>query len=112
MDFILQDNFGKAIAVIEYNTKRDTQDQFDRLLEYYQRIISLSSQKNSELQLIRQLKQFWNEESNLEIRIYRKMKAWEERHPILGIIVCAVLGGILVSMLTEIILEAILPFAV
>jgi hypothetical protein len=51
---------------------------------------------------------FWDIESNLEIKIYRKMKKWERRHPITGIILCAVLAEIFISLMAEIILEAII----
>lgn len=51
---------------------------------------------------------FWNKESNWEQKLYGKMKKWEGRHPILGIVLCTILGGILISLIAGIILEAIM----
>lgn len=51
---------------------------------------------------------FWDRESELEQKIYKNMKKWETRHPIMGIIFCTILGGILISLMAGIILEAIM----
>ena len=48
-------------------------------------------------------------ESNFERMIYLKLKKWEYRHPIIGIVICTILGGILVSLIAGIILEAVSP---
>ena len=50
---------------------------------------------------------FLEKESNLERRIFQKFEEWEKRHPLLGIFICTVLMGILISLLAGIILEAI-----
>lgn len=54
------------------------------------------------------IKIFWTKESKWEQRIYHKLKEWERKHPIIGIVLCTVLGGILISMIAGVILEAIL----
>lgn len=54
------------------------------------------------------IKLFWYKESKWEQRIYHKMKEWERKHPIIGIVLCTVLGGILISLVAGVILEAIL----
>lgn len=54
------------------------------------------------------IKIFWTKESKWEQRIYHKLKEWEIKHPIIGIVLCTVLGGILISMIAGILLEAIL----
>lgn len=36
------------------------------------------------------------------------MKKWEVRHPIIGIILCTILGGILISLVAGIVLEVII----
>lgn len=51
---------------------------------------------------------FWNKESCWEQKIYGTMKKWEARHPIIGIVLCTILGGILISLVAGIVLEAIL----
>ena len=51
---------------------------------------------------------FWNKESYWERKIYGKMKKWEARHPIIGIVLCTILGGILISLVAGIVLEAIM----
>lgn len=53
------------------------------------------------------LKRLWDREIELEQRMYDKLKTWEERHPIIGIIFCTILLGILISLIAGIILEAI-----
>lgn len=54
------------------------------------------------------IKLFWDKESKWEQAIYHKLKEWERRHPIIGIVLCTILGGILISLVAGIILEAIL----
>ena len=54
---------------------------------------------------------FWDKESKWEQKIYSKMQEWEGRHPIMGIAFCTVLGGILISLVASVILEAILMYA-
>lgn len=54
------------------------------------------------------IKIFWTKESKWEQRIYHKLKEWERKHPIIGIVLCTVLGGILISMIAGVILKAIL----
>lgn len=51
---------------------------------------------------------FWNRESCWEQKIYGKMKKWDARHPITGIVLCTILGGILISLVAGIVLEAIM----
>lgn len=51
---------------------------------------------------------FWNKESYWEQKTYGKMKKWEARHPITGIVLCTILGGILISLVAGIVLEAIM----
>lgn len=51
---------------------------------------------------------FWNKESNWEQKIYGIMKNWETRHPITGIVLCTILGGILISLAAGILLEAVM----
>lgn len=55
-----------------------------------------------------QISLFWDKESALEQRIYGKMKKWEKRHPIMGIVICTILGGILISLVAGIILDGIM----
>lgn len=54
------------------------------------------------------IKLFFDKESKWEQKIYHKLKEWERRHPIMGIVLCTVLGGILISLVAGVILEAIL----
>ena len=35
------------------------------------------------------------------------LKKWEERHPIMGFLICTILSGILISLIAGIILEAV-----
>ena len=38
----------------------------------------------------------------------KKMKKWEARHPITGIVLCTISGGIFISLVAGIVLEAIM----
>lgn len=94
------------------NTRNNREKQICRVLVYMmllQRKISKSSTK--EIVMFSDQKShiavFWNKESNWEQKLYGKMKKWERRHPILGIVLCTILGGILISMIAGVILEAI-----
>ena len=51
---------------------------------------------------------FWDKESCLEQKIYGMMTKWKVRHPIMGIVLCTILGSVLLSLLTEIIIDAII----
>lgn len=105
MDYVL----GEIRITIENFRSRDLKlEQYYRFLIYYFRINDmLYGKKENSLCVNESLKQFWDKESNLEKRIYRKLKKWEERHPIISIIICTILLGILISLLAGVILEAI-----
>ena len=51
---------------------------------------------------------FWDKESNCEQKIYGIMTRWEARHPIIGIVLCTILGGIFISLVAGIVLEVIM----
>lgn len=51
---------------------------------------------------------FWNMESGWENKLYLKFKKWESRHPLMGIFICTILGGIFISLVAGIILEAMM----
>lgn len=53
---------------------------------------------------------FWEKESKWEQKKYNKLKKWQRRHPIMGIAVCTILCGILVSLAAGIVLEVILLY--
>ena len=86
----------------------DGLEQLERISKYYyamkEQVCSKSEINNRNNAL---LKIFLEKEIDWEKRIYAKMKKWEERHPILGIIICTILLGILISLIAGIILEAV-----
>lgn len=95
--------------LIEGNTLPESQKY--RLLTYYRelRMLMLENKERGE----RYEKKYfmyilWEKESEWEQKIYGKMKEWERRHPLIGMMLCAVLGGILVSLIADIILQGIL----
>lgn len=83
-------------------------EQFHRILAYChamkESMYGNSKKDNSHRTM---LKKLWDKEIELEQRIYDILKTWEERHPIMGIILCTILLGILISLIAGIILEAI-----
>lgn len=95
--------------LIEVKTSRENQKY--RLLMYYRMLQALMHEKeeyNERYEKRKFMDIFWDKESKWEQKIYGKLKGWEERHPIMGIVFCTVLGGILVSLVAGVILEAIL----
>lgn len=86
------------------------EEQYRRLLMYYILLRNRTTmvEKKSVFNISLQLTTFWDRESSLEQKLYRKMKKWETRHPIIGIVMCTILGGILISLVAGIILEAII----
>lgn len=86
------------------------EEQYSRLFRYYillRNRITID-EKNLDSNISTQLTVFWDRESTLEQRLYGKMKKWERRHPIMGIVTCTILGGVLISLVAGIILEAII----
>lgn len=86
------------------------EERCSRLSAYYilLRNSTTMDEKKSDSNMSIQLTKFWDRESALEQRLYGKMKKWETRHPIMGIVMCTILGGILISLVAGIILEAII----
>lgn len=83
--------------------------QDNRLFMYYtllQNILPMN-QKKPDSNISLRLTMFWDRESALEQRLYRKMKKWETRHPLMGVLICTILGGILISLVAGIILNGI-----
>lgn len=88
-------------------------EQSYRLLMYAELLIRQGNklninEKKADSGINLQLVTFWKRESALEQKIYGEMKKWEKRHPIMGIVICTILGGILISLIAGIILEAII----
>ncbi len=85
------------------------EEKYSRLFAYYILLQNRTAidEKKSDSNIRLQLTMFWDRESALEQRLYGKMKKWETRHPIMGIVTCTILGGILISLMAGIILEAI-----
>jgi hypothetical protein len=102
MDFTYE---GMLISV--ENVPYVRKQQIDRLWTYYNKLAVMHVKKVSLDENVQQVG-FWDKESNLEKKIFRKMKKWEMRHPITGIILCTILGGIFISLVAGIILEVIM----
>ena len=96
-----------AITVETTNLENVRRMQLQRCIDYYIRIVGQSYNLKKDIYEKKTLKQLLDKESDFEKRIYEKMKKWEERHPIMGIVVFTILMGILISLLAGIILEAI-----
>ncbi len=101
-----------CISVKSFKCARE--EQFNRLFAYYMALLCLPrnrtiiDEKKTDLNISLQSIMFWDRESALEQRLYGKMKKWETRHPIIGIVTCTILGGILISLIAGIILEAVI----
>lgn len=101
-----------GIYILDENLESARKRQMFRILVYYQRLCLYSGgtivgEKKLDSNSL-QTPLFWDQESALEQRIYEKMKKWEIRHPIMGIVICTILGGILISLIAGIILEGIM----
>ncbi len=81
-----------------------------RLWMYYRRFQVLMLEKKQDIMCEKKqlIASFLDKESKREQKIYSKLKGWERRHPIMGIVLCTILGGILVSLVASIIFEPIL----
>lgn len=89
------------------------EDQGNRVVTYLRRFQLLMNEKKGDERCKTEdsyIGWFWNKESTWEQKVYRRLKQWEERHPIMGITICTVMGGILVSLIAGILLEVILMF--
>ena len=87
-------NLEGANLNIEYSYANQRK-KWERLQAYYQFFLTKSEKK---------LK-FWEWESEYERKIFDVLRNRENRHPIIAILVCAVLGGVLISLIAGIILE-------
>lgn len=96
---------------IDFISKKKQQkniEQYYHILTYYYAMKKqMYNQYKIDNNLDTLLKRFWNKEINFEQRLYGRLKNWEKRHPIMGIIICTVLLGILISLIAGIILEAV-----
>ena len=101
---------GMDIFIEDMESARES--QMVRMLTYFQKLrLHISGIMICEKKLgsnCLQTSLFWDKESALEQRIYGKMKKWEKRHPIMGIVIGTMLGGILISLVVEIILNGIM----
>jgi hypothetical protein len=84
------------------NTEYSKEQQLYRLQAYTKQLSDIMNKTTTAQQV-----KFWEKESQIEQKIYKKMKVWERRHPIIAIVICTILGGILTSLVAGIILEAI-----
>ena len=101
-----------GIYILDENLESARKRQMFRIILYYQRLClylggTIVGEKKLDLNSLEK-PLFWDKESALEQRIYEKMKKWEIRHPIMGIVICTILGGILISLIAGIILEGIM----
>lgn len=110
MDYIVNDmNMQIHIEAVRNNRE----EMKNRLLAYMiplqMGMFSQSIEENNTVSDKKgRLAAFWNKESYWEQKLYGKMKKWEARHPITGVVFCTILGGILISLVAGIILEAIM----
>lgn len=84
-----------------------------RLQMYNRRLQSYMKDKKEYEQSCEKTQQvdtFLDRESRWEQKIYGKLKQWEKRHPIMGIMCCTILGGILLSLISEVILQVLLMY--
>lgn len=95
------------IEVTKGNNKEQALKGLERCLIYQSKLRKLEYSRQSSNEKKNDLQKLWEKESNLERRIFQKFEEWEKRHPLLGIFICTVLMGILISLLAGIILEAI-----
>ena len=101
MDYMCESKY-----IFVESTRNDREQQIDRLIMYA--ILFNTRLRKGINKLYKDVQQvkFWDKESDFERKIYMNMKKWEARHPIIGIILCTILGGILISLIAGIILEA------
>ena len=110
MDYVY--NYNDMQFFIE--TKNNIEEKMHRRLTYYRMYLyaymvgKISKEKTEGCVKKSKMSSFWDKESCLEQKIYGMMTKWKVRHPIMGIILCTILGSVLLSLLTEIIIDAII----
>ncbi|MDD3362760.1 MAG: hypothetical protein PHW34_13915 [Hespellia sp.] len=77
------------------------------IINQYKFIARMAVYYNCKNTLQKHKLKFWEKESMCEQKLFAKLKKWESRHPIIGIFICTILGGILISLVAGIILEAV-----
>lgn len=88
------------------NKRSDMYSRIRRYLVYMQNgmVYDISTPRG----LRKEEESFWKRESRWEQRLFSRLKRWEKRHPIGGIILGTILGGILISLIAGCILEGAL----
>ena len=110
MDYVYNYNDMQFFA----ETKNDIEERMQRRLTYYIMYLyaymvgKISKEKTEGCVKKSKMSSFWDKESCLEQKIYRMMTKWKVRHPIMGIVLCTILGSVLLSLVTEIIIDAII----
>ena len=110
MDYVYNYNDMQFFA----ETKNDIEERMQRRLTYYRMYLyaymvgKISKEKTEGCVKKSKMSSFWDKESCLEQKIYRMVTKWKVRHPIMGIVLCTILGSVLLSLVTEIIIDAII----
>ena len=114
MDYVYNYNDMQFFA----ETKNDIEERMQRRLTYYRMYLyaymvgKISKEKTEGCVKKSKMSSFWDKESCLEQKIYRMMTKWKVRHPIMGIVLCTILGSVLLSLVTEIIIDAIIMMTI
>lgn len=78
------------------------QKQMERLQTYFYAVDKMKKRRKNILDKVIE------KESEVEIKIYRFLKMWEKKHPLLAIVLCTLLGAILLNLLTGVMVEAVI----
>lgn len=110
-EYITRD--GMVIEVVDIRERR--QKTFRRLWAYYWMFLGLrlSSRRIPDPdKAVDEVKGFWDRESRCEKKLHGTLMEWEERHPIMKIILLGVAGsitaGVVIGIISQIIVELIL----
>lgn len=91
-----------------YRRKNAEKLTYYRMYLYAYMVGKISKEKTEGCVKKSKMSSFWDKESCLEQKIYGMMTKWKVRHPIMGIVLCMILGSVLLSLVTEIIIDAII----
>ncbi|HJB29363.1 MAG TPA: hypothetical protein IAA06_11295 [Candidatus Blautia faecavium] len=82
--------------------------QSERLYTYWKLLMKEYAGSQDKNTLGNRINNVLEKESMIEKNIYSSLQKWEKRHPILGIIICTILGAVFLELLIQIIMNAIL----
>lgn len=104
------------MLIIDVKDENTLRKQSERLAAYSFLLgnkdlwVSAHKKRNFFNKIIHSIRHWGNRESRWEKKTYSILERWKNRHPLIAIFICTILGGIFISLVAGIILEATLCY--